>query len=213
MFLDEPTTGMDPISRRFVWDIIQAAKKGRAIILTTHRSGLLPRLRALQRKRDGAHACSQHASPDAVSHGESYVVDSMEEADVLGDKIGIMARGRLRALGSAIRLKQRFGSGYQVGPPTTAQTMHGSTSGLALHIMCLWRALVCRTKADVIDGALVCLQISVSVKPVGSSHGHTIDKAAAVKHFFRCTFACQPCLWFPSRCIVLPAPAMLLCPV
>lgn len=33
---DEPTTGMDPISRRHVWDIIETAKKGRAIILTTH---------------------------------------------------------------------------------------------------------------------------------------------------------------------------------
>jgi ABC-type multidrug transport system ATPase subunit len=38
----------------------------------------------------------------------------MEEADVLGDRIAIMARGRLRALGSGLRLKQRFGSGYQL---------------------------------------------------------------------------------------------------
>uniref|UniRef100_A0A383W084 ABC transporter domain-containing protein n=1 Tax=Tetradesmus obliquus TaxID=3088 RepID=A0A383W084_TETOB len=75
VYLDEPTTGMDPISRRYVWDIIQAAKPGRAIVLTTH---------------------------------------SMEEADILGDRIGIMARGRLQALGSSIRLKQRFGSGYQL---------------------------------------------------------------------------------------------------
>jgi energy-coupling factor transporter ATP-binding protein EcfA2 len=68
---------MDPISRRYVWDIIQEAKPGRAIVLTTH---------------------------------------SMEEADILGDRIGIMARGRLQALGSSIRLKQKFGSGYQVRP-------------------------------------------------------------------------------------------------
>ena len=39
---------------------------------------------------------------------------SMEEADVLGDRIAIMARGRLRCIGSAIHLKHRFGSGYQV---------------------------------------------------------------------------------------------------
>ena len=26
VYLDEPTTGMDPISRRYVWDIIEAAK-------------------------------------------------------------------------------------------------------------------------------------------------------------------------------------------
>lgn len=36
VYLDEPTTGMDPISRRFVWDIIEEAKEGRAIVLTTH---------------------------------------------------------------------------------------------------------------------------------------------------------------------------------
>ncbi|KAK0587339.1 hypothetical protein LWI29_021204 [Acer saccharum] len=34
VILDEPTTGMDPITRRYVWDVIEAAKKGRAIILT-----------------------------------------------------------------------------------------------------------------------------------------------------------------------------------
>ena len=51
VYLDEPTTGMDPISRRATWDIIEAAKPGRAIVLTTH---------------------------------------SMEEADILGDRIAIM---------------------------------------------------------------------------------------------------------------------------
>ncbi|XP_023633298.1 ABC transporter A family member 9 isoform X2 [Capsella rubella] len=73
VFLDEPTTGMDPITRRHVWDIIQESKKGRAIILTTH---------------------------------------SMEEADILGDRIGIMAKGRLRCMGTSIRLKSRFGTGF-----------------------------------------------------------------------------------------------------
>lgn len=73
VWLDEPTTGMDPISRRHVWDIIERAKKGRAIVLTTH---------------------------------------SMEEADILGDRIAIMARGSLRCIGSSLRLKNKFGAGY-----------------------------------------------------------------------------------------------------
>lgn len=64
---------MDPITRRHVWDIIEKAKKGRAIILTTH---------------------------------------SMEEADVLSDRIGIMAKGRLRCIGTSIRLKAKFGTGF-----------------------------------------------------------------------------------------------------
>ncbi|XP_074292563.1 ABC transporter A family member 2-like [Silene latifolia] len=73
IILDEPTTGMDPISRRHVWDIIENAKRGRAIILTTH---------------------------------------SMEEADILSDRIGIMAKGRLRCVGTSTRLKSRFGTGF-----------------------------------------------------------------------------------------------------
>eukprot|EP01017_Pseudomicrothorax_dubius_P010676 TRINITY_DN13843_c0_g1_i1.p1 TRINITY_DN13843_c0_g1~~TRINITY_DN13843_c0_g1_i1.p1 ORF type:complete len:246 (+),score=52.73 TRINITY_DN13843_c0_g1_i1:60-740(+) len=36
IFLDEPTTGMDPKSRREVWDLIQDMKKNRVVILTTH---------------------------------------------------------------------------------------------------------------------------------------------------------------------------------
>ncbi|KXZ51812.1 hypothetical protein GPECTOR_11g253 [Gonium pectorale] len=80
VYLDEPTTGMDPISRRYVWDIIQESKPGRAIVLTTH---------------------------------------SMEEADILGDRIAIMARGKLRCIGTSLRLKQRFGSGYSLAVSVT----------------------------------------------------------------------------------------------
>ena len=39
---------------------------------------------------------------------------SMEEADALGDTIGILAGGRLRALGTSLYLKSRFGKGYEV---------------------------------------------------------------------------------------------------
>ncbi|XP_010256707.1 PREDICTED: ABC transporter A family member 2-like isoform X2 [Nelumbo nucifera] len=73
VILDEPTTGMDPITRRHVWDIIEDAKKGRAIVLTTH---------------------------------------SMEEADILSDRIAIMAKGKLRCIGTSIRLKSKFGTGF-----------------------------------------------------------------------------------------------------
>lgn len=73
--LDEPTSGMDPISRSQVWKVISELKKKHTVILTTH---------------------------------------SMEEADALSDKIGIMYLGRLRAIGSAEDLKKAFGKGYKV---------------------------------------------------------------------------------------------------
>lgn len=36
IFLDEPTTGMDPHNRREVWNLIHELKKNRVVILTTH---------------------------------------------------------------------------------------------------------------------------------------------------------------------------------
>eukprot|EP01088_Endostelium_zonatum_P016705 TRINITY_DN4623_c0_g1_i1.p1 TRINITY_DN4623_c0_g1~~TRINITY_DN4623_c0_g1_i1.p1 ORF type:complete len:965 (+),score=237.77 TRINITY_DN4623_c0_g1_i1:83-2977(+) len=75
VFLDEPTTGMDPVSRREVWNIIEKAKKNRLVLLTTH---------------------------------------SMEEADILGDQIAIMAKGKLKCLGTSLHLKNKFGAGYTV---------------------------------------------------------------------------------------------------
>ena len=36
----------------------------------------------------------------------------MDEADILGDRIGIMTKGKMTALGSPMFLKNRFGMGY-----------------------------------------------------------------------------------------------------
>jgi ABC-type multidrug transport system ATPase subunit len=36
VFLDEPTTGLDPKNRREIWDILSHCKKNRCMILTTH---------------------------------------------------------------------------------------------------------------------------------------------------------------------------------
>lgn len=36
VFLDEPTSGMDPYSRRSTWELLRNAKQGRVIVLTTH---------------------------------------------------------------------------------------------------------------------------------------------------------------------------------
>lgn len=68
-------TGLDPEVRRLIWNIINDARVGKTIILTTH---------------------------------------SMEEAEVLSQRIGIMAKGSLRCLGTTLHLKQLYGSGFKL---------------------------------------------------------------------------------------------------
>ncbi|XP_076998238.1 ATP-binding cassette sub-family A member 17-like isoform X4 [Tamandua tetradactyla] len=73
LMLDEPTSGMDAISRRAIWDLLQQQKGDRTILLTTH---------------------------------------FMDEADLLGDRIAIMAKGELQCCGSSLFLKKKYGAGY-----------------------------------------------------------------------------------------------------
>uniref|UniRef100_V9IBK2 ATP-binding cassette sub-family A member 5 n=3 Tax=Apis cerana TaxID=7461 RepID=V9IBK2_APICE len=74
VLMDEPSAGMDPRSKRFLWDTILASfQGGRGAILTTH---------------------------------------SMEEADALCSRVGIMVKGELRCIGSTQHLKNLYGAGY-----------------------------------------------------------------------------------------------------
>ena len=68
------------------------------------------------------------AQESKVGRAIVLTTHSMEEADILGDRIAIMALGRLRCIGSALRLKQRFGAGYDMlfpgtGPESCTHTM------------------------------------------------------------------------------------------
>ena len=38
----------------------------------------------------------------------------MEEADVLGDRIAIMAKGRMQCVGTTMFLKKKYGAGYHL---------------------------------------------------------------------------------------------------
>ena len=48
----------------------------------------------------------------------------MDEADVLGDRIGVMAKGNLKCLGSSLFLKNRFGVGYKITFVKKRKTVH-----------------------------------------------------------------------------------------
>jgi ABC-2 type transport system ATP-binding protein len=76
LFLDEPTTGLDPQSRRQAWDIVARLKqRGRTVLLTTH---------------------------------------YMEEAARLCDRVAIVDRGRLIALGTPRELVAALGAEHVV---------------------------------------------------------------------------------------------------
>jgi ABC-2 type transport system ATP-binding protein len=71
LFLDEPTTGLDPQARRQLWDLIEEFKgAGRTIVLTTH---------------------------------------YMEEAERLCDRVAIVDRGKIIALGTPVQLIASIG--------------------------------------------------------------------------------------------------------
>jgi len=97
VFLDEPTTGLDPKARREVWSVIENLKKlGKTVFLTTH---------------------------------------YMEEAQVLADRIAIINRGRITAIGSPPDLISQFGGlkvliirGGGEELAETLQEMYGSTT-------------------------------------------------------------------------------------
>jgi len=71
IFLDEPTTGLDPKARRDVWSVIANLKKlGKTVFLTTH---------------------------------------YMEEAQALADRVAIIQKGKISAIGSPQELITQYG--------------------------------------------------------------------------------------------------------
>uniref|UniRef100_A0A8C6DPH6 ATP binding cassette subfamily A member 3 n=1 Tax=Moschus moschiferus TaxID=68415 RepID=A0A8C6DPH6_MOSMO len=89
LMLDEPTSGVDAISRRAIWDLLQQHKSDRTILLTTH---------------------------------------FMDEADLLGDRIAIMAKGELQCCGSSLFLKEKYGAGYHM---TLVKEPHCNPEGIS----------------------------------------------------------------------------------
>ena len=78
ILLDEPSTGMDPEARRFMWSVIHKMStmgNKSSIIMTTH---------------------------------------SMDEAETLCKRMGIMVNGEFVCLGKANEIKNKYGYGYEL---------------------------------------------------------------------------------------------------
>ncbi|OUM56881.1 hypothetical protein PIROE2DRAFT_52624 [Piromyces sp. E2] len=75
IIMDEPSAGMDPSTRHYIWDIIKDTIQNNksSVIMSTH---------------------------------------SMEEAELLCNRIAIMVKGRLKCIGSPEHIKMKFGNTY-----------------------------------------------------------------------------------------------------
>ncbi|XP_062038302.1 phospholipid-transporting ATPase ABCA7, partial [Lepus europaeus] len=92
VILDEPTAGVDPASRRGIWELLLKYREGRTLILSTHH---------------------------------------LDEAELLGDRVAVVAGGRLCCCGSPLFLRRHLGSGYYLTlakrpPPLTASEKGGA---------------------------------------------------------------------------------------
>ncbi|VVB03041.1 unnamed protein product [Arabis nemorensis] len=127
VILDEPSTGMDPVAKRFMWDVISrlSTRSGKtAVILTTH---------------------------------------SMNEAQALCTRIGIMVGGRLRCIGSPQHLKTRFGNHLEL------EVKPNEVSHVDLENFCQmiqqWLFNVPSQPRSLLGDLEVCIGVSDSITP------------------------------------------------
>lgn len=93
VFLDEPTSGMDPYSRRSTWELLRQGKKGRVLILTTHFMD------------EADQVCSICVRVVCLSFAFIFARRFLQ----LGDRIAIMAKGEVKCCGTSLFLKSRYG--------------------------------------------------------------------------------------------------------
>ena len=87
LFLDEPTTGLDPQSRRQLWEVVLGFKaRGRTVLLTTH---------------------------------------DMDEAERLCDRVAVVDKGKVIALGTPQELIEGLG-GHEIVELATQQPLEAA---------------------------------------------------------------------------------------
>ncbi len=154
LFLDEPTTGLDPASRRQIWDIVEELKaRGRTILLTTHYMEEAARLCDRVAVVDHGRRLAE-GTPRALvaSLGAEHVVELEVDGEVGdGELEGLPGVEAVRRVDGAIRLT--VADVARVVPPLLALlAAHGlGATRLATHHATLedvFLALAGRTLAE-----------------------------------------------------------------
>ncbi|GAB1295321.1 ATP-binding cassette sub-family A member 7 [Apodemus speciosus] len=84
VIMDEPTAGVDPASRRGIWELLLKYREGRTLILSTHH---------------------------------------LDEAELLGDRVAMVAGGSLCCCGSPLFLRRHLGCGYYLTLVKSSQSL------------------------------------------------------------------------------------------
>ncbi len=126
LFLDEPTTGLDPASRRQIWEIVERLKeRGRTVLLTTHymeeAARLCDRVAIIDRGRilaEGAPAAL------VASLGAEHVIELETDAELPPELLaGLPEVEAVHREGTTVRLTVR--AVHRVVPPLLARLAEG----------------------------------------------------------------------------------------
>ena len=143
LFLDEPTTGLDPAARRSLWEVIRRFQaQGRTVVLTTH---------------------------------------YMDEAERLCDRIAIVDRGRVAALGTPAELVARVGGEEVIEivtePPLEPEVLAEAAGATECRAEGPGRRLVVRSLVTALPALLQCVAAAGASPVALSTRRATLEDA------------------------------------
>jgi ABC-2 type transport system ATP-binding protein len=143
LFLDEPTTGLDPQSRLQLWDVLRQYKAdGGTILLTTH---------------------------------------YMDEAAALCDRVGVVDKGRIIALGTPAALVQSLGAAHLVelelagGTPPPLEALRALPGVAEARVEATRVSLGCSAIHETVPAVLALMAAHGAVVADLSTHSATLE--------------------------------------
>jgi ABC-2 type transport system ATP-binding protein len=125
VFLDEPSAGLDPQSRRVVWDLVAELRdEGVAVLLTTHLMDEAERLADRVLVVDHGRVIAQGTVPELVASADDRTLH-------LATTPGLPVAELAAALGGQLVVEERAAGSYTVTGPVEPATVAALTAWLA----------------------------------------------------------------------------------